>query len=223
MAFGRRGGNGLPFEQRLPDTAFAVHEFVPKPSTVAQEVTVHFVVVAVNDAAECPVALAGVRVAAERAVHANRRSKLLVPFARVMMLQGLVGEYTGGTDFDQVATKLILQNAIFAAAEKDLVPRRERVQIGTARVVAVVAHAAVALDAPVHLVIHQWAQVLVSKRALVEFVTPVVVAGHYGHVLQVTLAALVAHRAVMRMIQHQSFNDTGAERRRLRIINRDAR
>src|SRR5262245_59019237 len=125
MAFGRRDGNGLPFKQRLPDRAFAVHEFVPKPSTVAQEVTVHFVVVAVNDTAECPVALAGVRVAAERAVHANRRSKLLIPLARVMTLQGLVGEHTGGADFDQVADEFILQYAIFAAAEEDMVTLRE--------------------------------------------------------------------------------------------------
>ena len=120
MAFGQRNGNRPPFEQRLADTPFAVDEFVAKPSTVTQEVAVYFVVVAVDDAAERPVALARVRVAAETTVHANRRSELLVPLARVMMLQGFVGEHTGGTDFHQVAAEFILQHAIFAAAEEDL-------------------------------------------------------------------------------------------------------
>ena len=85
-------------------------------------------------------------------------------------------------------------------AKKDRVPRCESVQILAARVVAIIANTAVALDAPVHLMIHQRAQVLIAKRSFVEFVTAVVMTCHHRHVLQVTLAALIAHRAVMRMI-----------------------
>jgi hypothetical protein len=87
------------------------------------------VVVTVDDAAQRPIALAGIRVAAESAVHANRGSELLVPLAGVVALQGLIGEHAGGTDFDQVAAEFVLQNAIFVTAEEDRVPRRERVQI----------------------------------------------------------------------------------------------
>ena len=120
MSLSQRGGNGLAFQHGLAETPFAVDELVAKPSAVAQEVAVHFVVVAVDDAAQGPVALAGIGVAAESAVHANRGSELLVPLASVMVLQGLIGEHSGRTDFDQVAAEFILQNAIFVTAEKDL-------------------------------------------------------------------------------------------------------
>jgi hypothetical protein len=75
----------MPVHHRLQNTLRAVDELIAKSAAVAQEVAVHFVVVAIDDAAERPIALAGIRVAAESAVHANRRGKLLVPFAGVMM------------------------------------------------------------------------------------------------------------------------------------------
>jgi hypothetical protein len=139
------------------------------------------------------------------------------------MLQGLIGEHAGGADFHQVAAEFVLQNAIFVTAEEDRVARRETRSDRAARVVAIVAHAAVTLDAPVHLMIHQRTQVLIAKRALVEFVTAIVVTRHHRHILQVTLAALIAHRAVMRMIQHEPFDNAGAERGRFGIVDGDAR
>jgi hypothetical protein len=45
------------------------------------------------------------------------------------MLQGLIGEYAGGTDFHQVAAEFVLQDAIFVTAEEDGVARRESIQI----------------------------------------------------------------------------------------------
>src|SRR5579863_10521558 len=108
-------------------------------------------VVAVDDAAQGSISLAGIGGASQSTVHANRRRKLLVPFTGVVMLQGLIGEYTGGTDFHQVAAEFVLQNAIFVTSEKDGVPRCKCVQIVTARVVAVIAHAAVTLDTAIHL------------------------------------------------------------------------
>jgi hypothetical protein len=108
-------------------------------------------------------------------------------------------------------------------AEEDRIPRGESVQVASTRVVAIVAHAAVALDAPIHLLIHQRTQVLIAKRALVEFITAVVVTRHDGHILQMTLAALIAHGAVMRMIEHEPFDNAGAERGRLGIVDGNAR
>src|SRR5215469_17921733 len=168
-------------------------------------------VVAVDDAAQGSIAFARIRIAAESAVDTNRGGKLLVPFAGVMVLEGLIGEHPGWTDFNQVAAEFIFENPVLVSAEKDPVSRREGIQIVAARVVPIVAHAAVALDAPVHLVIHQGPQILIAKGAFLERVTAVVVTRHHGHVLQVTFATLIANGAVVRMVQHESFDNASAE------------
>ena len=98
----------------------------------------------------------------------------------------------------------------------------ECVQIVSAGVLAVEAHTAIALDAAVHLVIHEGPQVLIAKRAFFECVAAIVMARHDGHVLQMALAAFIAHRTIVGMVQHQAFNNGGPELGRLRILNRDA-
>src|SRR5260370_37609161 len=75
-------------EQGLANPPVAVHKFVPVPAPVAQEVAVHLAVVAVVYAAQLAVPLAGDRVAAKAAVHADGGRGLQIPFARVVLLQG---------------------------------------------------------------------------------------------------------------------------------------
>ena len=99
----------------------------------------------------------------------------------------------------------------------------EGVEVAAARIVPVETHATVALDAPVHLVIDERTEVLVAERALREPVAAVVVTGHHRHVLQMALAALVADRAIVRMVHHQPLDDARAEFARFRILDRDAR
>src|SRR5208283_955048 len=212
-----RTGHGFAVEKRLPEPSFAVHELIAKPPPVTEEVAVHFVVIAIDDAPQSAIAFAGIDVATQSTMDANRRSELLIPLARVVALQSLIREYTCRTNLDEVPAELILQNTIFIAAEEYRVARRERVQIFAARVVAVIAYAAVTLNASVRLMIHQRAQILVAKCALVEFVVPVIMTGHDGHILQMALAAFIAHRAIMRMIQHESLNYARTERGGLRI------
>src|SRR5215831_8927033 len=60
------------------------------------------------------------------------------------------------------------------------------------------------------------------ERALVELITAVGMAGHHRHVLEMALTAFIAHRAVMRMIQHEALDDSRAECDRFRIMDRDA-
>src|SRR5215472_1935622 len=214
----RRGSRGgLSFQQGLAKTSFVVDELIPEPSTVAQEVAVHFVVIAVNDAPQRPIAFASICVAPESAVHAHRRSELLVPLASVVLLQGFISEHACGADFYQVSAEFILENAIFGSPKKDPVPQRKGIQVVTASIVAIVADAAVTLDAAIHLVIHQRSQILIAKRALLKLVAPIIVTGHHSHVLQVAFTALVTHRAIMRMIQHESLDNAGAEGNNLGI------
>ena len=108
-----RSGHRVAVQQRLTNPPFAIDELIAKPPAVAQEVSVHFVVIAIDDAAQSAVALAGIDIAPESTMHANRGSKLLIPLAGVMVLQGLIREHTRRTDFDQIAAELILQDTIF--------------------------------------------------------------------------------------------------------------
>jgi hypothetical protein len=138
-----------------------------------------------------------------------------------VLLQGFVGEHACGTDFHQVAAEFILENAIFGSPKKDPVPQSKGIQIIAAGIVAVIANAPVTLDAAIHLVIHQRTQVLIAECALVKLVPSIVVTGHHSHVLQVAFTALVTHRAIMRMIQHESLDNAGAEGDSLGISYRD--
>ena len=57
----------------------AVDELVAEAAAVAEEVAVHLAIVAVEDASQLAVALAGDGIAADAAVHADRRRRLAGP------------------------------------------------------------------------------------------------------------------------------------------------
>src|SRR5690606_31652258 len=138
-------------EQRLTRTVLAVDEAVAEAAAVAQEVVVHRAVEAVLDAPDLAVALAGADVAAGRAGVADARCVLHVPLAGIAFGVGPVGEYPGGAHLGEVAGELAFQHAVLDAAEIDVVMGAEHAQVGAAGIVPVVAHAAVAGDAAVHL------------------------------------------------------------------------
>ena len=149
-------------------------------------------------------------------MRADRWRRLQVPFARVDLGEGFVGEYPGGADLHQVARELALQHAVLGAAEEHMRLGTEGIEIGAAGVVPVVAHTAIAGDAAVHLVADKGPKVLVRPGALHARIATHGVTGHHGHVLEVALAAFLAHRAVVGMVLHQPFDDLAAEIRRER-------
>ncbi len=57
--------------------------------------------------------------------------------------------------------------------------------------------------------------------AFFKSVSPIHMPGHQRHILQMTFAALIAHGAIVRMIDHQPFNDTLSEFHRIRVIDRN--
>jgi hypothetical protein len=139
------------------------------------------------------------------------------------MREGLVVEDPGGADLDEVAAELALERAVLLAAEVHLVAQAEDAEVVAAGVVVVQARAAVAGDAAVELVGDEGAEVLVAEGPLQAAVAPVRVPGHHRHVLQVTLAALVADGAVVRMAHHHELDHAGAEPDRLLVVDDDAR
>ena len=61
-------------------------------------------------------------------MHADRRRHLQVPFTRVVLLQGFVGEHAGRTDLHEVAAELVFQHAVRLTTEINLVPQAEHIQ-----------------------------------------------------------------------------------------------
>ena len=224
---GRVGATG--FEHALAvaysgvaDARVGVHEVGAKPSPVTEEVAVHFRVVAVVDALQVAVAFARKDIAPDGTAGADRRGRLEVPLARVLLGERAVGEHPGGADLDQVPGELALEDAVLRPAEVHPPAGTERLEVRAAGVVAVEADAPVAGDAAVHLVADERPEVLVLPGAFRAAVPAARVAGHHGHVLQVALAALLADRAVVRVVLHEPLDDGLAEVLRVGRVDGEA-
>ena len=213
--------DGLAGQQRLTRAILAIDVAIAEAAAVAEEVLVHRAVEAVLDAAQLAVALAGADVAAAGAAVADARGELHVPLAVVALGVGLVGEHASRADLDQIARKLAFQRAVLDAAEVHVVVRAVDAQVGAAGVVLVVAHAAITGDAAVHLVGDERAEFLILVGTLGEAVATGVVPGHHRHVLQVAVTTFLAHWAVVRVVGHQPFDDAGAERLGLLVVDAD--
>src|SRR5439155_6719618 len=196
-----------------PDLAWAlgIHdEAVPELAAVAKEHAVHGGVLVHPHALELAVAGAGAHRAADRAVRAHRVRDLEVPHPRAVAEQ-LVGEHPGGAELDQVAGERALERAVLEAAEVDAVAAPGGAEVAPARDLLVEAAAAVAGDAAVHLVLDELAQVLVLEGALAPAVAADAVPAGDGQILKLALAALVADRAVVRVVDHQPLDHALAE------------
>ena len=208
--------------QRLTRTVFAVDEAGAETAAIAEEIVVDLAVKTVLDALEHALTRTGAGVAAQRAMGADAGGILHVPFTVVVGAQRLVGEHAGGADLHQVARELAVEGAVGFAAEIDVRMRAEHAQIVAVGIVAVVAHAAIAGDTAVHLVIDERAKVLITMGTLGPAIAAARMPGHQGHVLQMAFAAFFAYRAVMRMVDHQPFDDLGTEIAGFLVCDREA-
>lgn len=204
-------GNRLSLDSRTANPQIAVHEAVAEAPPVAQKIAVHVAVVAVHDPAQLAVAFARRGIAAQAAMHADRRRGLQIPFPGIAVAERLVGEDAGRADFDQVAAEFVFERAVLEAAEIHVVVDAQHFEIVAPRVVVVEADAAVAGDAAVHFMIHERAEILIPVRPLASTIAARGVAGHQRHVLQVAFAAFLADRAVVRVIGHQQLDVVLAE------------
>src|SRR3990172_2229066 len=135
-------------------------------------------------------------------MNTDGRCCLQIPRARVMLLQSLVRKDARGAYFYQIAAELILQHAVLMAAKIDMVMCAKYLQGATAGIITIEANTAVAGDTAIHFVIDERPQILIAMGCLLEAKCAVIVAGQDGHVLQVPLAAFIAHGAVMGMVYH---------------------
>src|SRR5690606_7956958 len=120
-----------------------------------------------------------------------------------MLFQGLVRKNARRAHLSEVTAKLVFKNTVVAAAKVHPVGRCKCVEIMSAGVVFVEPYTPVTLDAPVHLVVKEWTQVLISVRSLEKPEFTISVARHDRHILKVAGTSLIAHRAVVRVIRHK--------------------
>lgn len=114
---------------------------------------------------------------------ADRLGCLQIPFPRVVVKEGFVGEDSGRTDLHQISAEFVLQRAILFPAEVDGVMRAKHVEVTSARIVSVVSYAAVTLNTPIHLMPNEWAERLIAMGSFLIAVAPVDMPGHDRHVL----------------------------------------
>ena len=150
------------------------------------------------------------QIAAQRAVQAHRRGPLKIP-SSTGKAGRFVRVYAGGAYIDQVSGKGAFQPAGFAAAEVDPGADTHDAQIPISGVLLVVARTAVALDASVHLMLNQWAQVLIGMGAFEPLVAPHAMAAGNRQVLEQAVSPFIAHRAVMGMVEHEPFDHMFSE------------
>ena len=140
-----------------------------------------------------------------------------------MPFKRLIGKDTSWADLCQVAAELVFKDPVLMPAEIYVIVGGENVKVGPSGVIAVEAHAPVALYASVHLMVKERAKVLVPVRALPEPVAPAYVPCHECHVLKMALSSLVADRAVVRVAAHHPLYDVSSKGLRLRVVDRDPR
>ncbi len=178
-------------------------------------------VVAVFDTTQLAIAFARAGITAQRALLADARRKLHIPFTVIAFRVRFIGEDAGRTDFDQVTGEFALKRTVFRTTEIDVVMRAVNTEIGAVSVIFVVTHAAVAGDAAVHLMRNERAEVLVAVGTLGETIAAEAMAGHHRHILQVAVAALFTDRTVVRVVGHQPLHDAFAELFRFVVVNRN--
>jgi hypothetical protein len=152
-------------------------------------------------------------------MNTNRRGIGEIPFTRIVVLEGLVREYTRWAYFNEVSAEFIFEGPVFMPSKINMVMCTEYTQVIATGIIIIKPDTAVTLNAPVHLMVNKRSQFLVLMGSFFETVTTVIMTGHHGHILQVTFSSFVAHRAVMGMVDHQALNDGGPECHGFRIIH----
>ena len=204
------------FNRAVTDKRFCypvctINEFIAIPALITKEIAIHIAVIPVHNTTQLAVPLPGYYIASQAAVMTNRRSSGEIPFAGIMFFKRFIGKYTRGAYFGQVTAERALQYPVFFSSKINMVMRPEHIQIIASCIIAVKPYTTVALYAPVHFMVDKRPQVLIGIGPLFKFKTPVIMPGHYRHILQMTTATFIANRTIVGMIGHQPFNNLLSE------------
>jgi hypothetical protein len=181
-----------------------------EPTRVTYKVPVYITVIPGLHAHHTSVMGVPDRIASQRTLVAQRGCSLEVPSAHFEPC-GLVGVNAGGTDIHQVPGKRAFEFIIREPAEIDAISDLHRPEVSVSGKFPVKPGTSVAMDAAVHFMLNIWPQILVSIGSLFAPVYSNGVSAGPSFVLQQTLSALIAYRAIQGVIHHQQFDYSFAE------------
>ena len=187
---------------------------------VGDPLLVHVVVDARQDAHDLAPARIDADRRAERVHHVDRLGLVQFPRPRRERI-GLRGERADRAEIDHVALQFRGHRGFEIGRDLHVLAAADGAELGHAGHLGREAHAAGAVDAAVHHRLHQRADVLVFDRALVLVIAAVVDAVGHRLVLQVALAALVADRAIERVIDQQELHHAFARLAHHRALGAD--
>ncbi len=172
---------------------------------IGNPLLVHVVIGARQDAHHLAPAGIDADGGAERVHDVDRFGLVELPRPRRERIR-LRGERADRAKIDHVALQLRGHRFFQIGGDLHVLAAADRAKLGHAGHFGGEADAARALDAAVHRGLDQRAEILVLDRALVLAVAALVDAVGHGLVLQIALAALVADRAVERVIDEQKLH-----------------
>jgi hypothetical protein len=140
-----------------------------------------------------------------------------------MIFKRLIRKYTGRTYLNQVPAEFIFEDTVVGPSEKHMIMGGESIQVVAACIIPVKTNTAVTLNAPVHLMVDEGAEILVAVSSLGVFIPPVIMTRHDGHILKMTFPAFITDRAVMGVIGHQRLNNISPEHLCFGIVDGDYR
>ena len=204
----------IDLAQRLDRTVFAVQALVRVAVTVGQPAFVDGFVVARHGAQHFAATHVQEQVRTHRVVVTQRLACGQFPRTGAE-LEHLVGQRTDRADVDDVAGQFGGQRLAVVGTDLQVLAAVHATQFIGASHVGGEAHAARALDAAGHFGGDQRTHVLVRHHtlALVEAADRTAIAQR--HVLQLALAALIADRAVQRVVDEQELHHRTLELQRL--------
>ena len=159
---------------------------------------------------------------AERVHHVDRFGLGELPRAVVEFI-GLGGQRADRAEVDDIALQLRGHRMFEIGGDLHVLAAADRAEFGDAGDLGGEANAARAMDAAVHRGLDQRADIFVLDGALVLAVARGIDAIGHRLVLQVAFAALVADRAIERMVDQQEFHHAFARLARHRRIGLDDR
>ena len=183
----------------------AVDALVAEAVAIGDPALVDRFVLARHHAHEPPTQHVPVEVGAEAVVRRDQRVLRHFPRPRAVA-ERLAVERADRTQVDDVARQLVVDALLDVGADLAVLATVVGAEFLHARDVLPEAHAARAVDAARHVGGDEWTDVLVLDHALALVVARNVAAIAHGQILQLAFAALIADRAVERMIDQQEFH-----------------
>jgi hypothetical protein len=188
-----------------PVEALAAQAITGETGLVGDPLLVHGLVQARQNAHDLVAAGIDADVAADGVEHIDRLGLLQLPRPRHEGI-GLRGQRADRAEIDDVGGELRGESFLDVGADFQMLTAADGAQLFHARHLGREAHAARAVDAAGHHGLDQGAEVLVEHGPLVLVEAAAVEAVGHGLVLQVAFAALVADRAIQRMVDEQEFH-----------------